>query len=220
MTRPQLKAVSRQTPEREALAERIAEYRAMFDQSSAVRNAIESRMWQRIDLSEKVEQAQKSVDEAKLNAAQQIIDGELDSNDRPTLTVRQARDSLQELNDQIESIKTIEGGLQDKKKEIETRLLPDAKLMLDSAFQLALKTSPEVIAVFNRYRMLQRDLAAQYHILQKIVENGGTPDAYRNWHVQHNPKDHDDVSEMLRQWDNALVALRLDADAPLPTSSA
>jgi hypothetical protein len=216
MTRPQLKDVSRRTPEREALAERIAEYREVSGQLSAVKTAIDARMWQRIDLKNKAEQAQKSIEEAKANAAQQIIDSELDD-DRPALTVRQARDALQDLNDQIESITSVESALQDKQRELEKRLLPDAKLRLDSALHMALKTSPEVIAVFRRYRALQRELAAQRKLLQKV---GNTPDAYQNWYVQHNPDDHDDIGETLRQWDDALAALRLDADAPLPTSDA
>lgn len=208
MAKSILKIVEQISPEREKLAAAIKKLKEKNDELAACADDWETRA----RLRERVEEAKKTLEAAKVAAVQFAIDQARGCAGDPPLSVKEARQALQDLEDQLAVSETMRDALKARADEL-SKEVGWAKISLESAVLGVCRASPEVLAIYEQLMTLQRTLAGQRKLCQAIV---GLPS---NWQVLHNPDDADDVSAEIAAWRSAIDNLSRDATTPLPTKN-
>lgn len=196
--------------ERAELAAVIAAFNALSEQLAGVAAADD---WQkRAELRENVEQASKAVETAKADAVQYAADHALGKVGTAPQSIKEARAALQDAQDQAEVAELLMSSLETRARELREEV-GYAKNHLIMVRKNVVGNSAEVRSIFAQFKATQRELAGQRKLLAFLAEYGMAP---TNWDVIHDPDDAEDTSALVAEWQAAIDALKLDADAPLP----
>jgi hypothetical protein len=215
MSNTALKIVTERSPEREALAVAIDRHRDLSQQLTATKKALDDGWQFRSAARSRIEQAEAAIEEAKTNTAKFLTDTALGVPGDAPMTVRAARDALEDAKNELEALLTVEAALKKQQAELTGQL---AWVHVDEAYRQVVCSHPGVLAVFARYKSLQRELAGHRLLVEALSRAGAVPDEHKNWHYIHDPNDAEDVSALIAVWQASLTSLRTDPDAELPTT--
>ena len=212
-----LKVVTEErTLERDALAAAIERHRKIGQTVAAVRTARQTandRLYGTGSARAAVDDAMAAVEKAKAAATQFLVDQAIGNAGAAPLSVKDAKRALAEAEDELDVVKTTENALGVRLRESEQELA-QAKHGINEAVRDVVKASPAVAAIFSEYETLKRRgaalLAMRNFIEQKLQ---AAPDDDSAEDAEDEPAN---VAAQIANWEAALAALRINADAPLP----
>ena len=209
-----LKTVTSRSPERDALSDAIERHREITEQFAGIRKArreTEGRLYGPGSAANRVEIAAKAVEVAKTAAAEHAINVALGKGAVPPISAKAARLALEEATDELETVKATSAALEAREREADGEL-HRAKRDIDEAVRAVIKASPAVRAVFREYAVAKRKVANLLAMRRFITERlNAAPDDLED--AEDEPGD---VGARIANWEAAVAALRIDADAPLP----
>lgn len=227
------------SPQRQALAEAIAEHRARTEQIAALESAVEQVHHAWVASSKRKEKAEAALREAKDQAADNAVAAVLGKKPAGVTTTKAARAAIEEATDDIEEATLADETLRARLQEAKT-FLPLSEDKLQNAAAAVLRESPEVARLTAAVTELQRKLAdagAALLFLDRIraladrsvsvsghdapVRTDGLPQeiVLAVQRLMAPPSTWNKLSAEVpgaRPWHQALTALMTDASAPLP----
>ena len=211
-----LKTVTSRSNERDALAAAIEYHRKVAQTVTAVRAAKQSaadKLYGTGSRRAAVDEAIAAVEKAKTAATQYLVDVAIGNAGPAPLSVKDAKRTLADAQEELEDLKSTEVAIDQRLRESENDL-GQAKRDIDEAVRQVVKNSAAVVAIFREYDVAKRKvanlLAMRNFIEQKLQ---AAPDDDSAEDAEDEPAD---VAARIASWEEAIAALRIDADAPLP----
>jgi len=221
------------TPERQELAKAIEELRQRSAEMAAVEKAIATASERVFSLAAAVDTATEDVDKAKADTVTHLVDHAMGGTAVAPRTIRQARNALQEAEDELAAARTARGELERRKADL---LFPVslATGRVDDAITAVLQAAPETAAAVAELAELVRRLAtlgplvtwlsaarvfaadAPETLLAKRLPDALDGVFFRESSVAPPDPRRDPAIDARPAWQAAVAALRSDAAAPLP----
>lgn len=218
MARPNLKAVDnvstqpQRSPEREALHRALAARDDAQRRVTAIRQAQEQALSQARTARDTLERAEAGVQVAKTQAARHLVDSALGKAGPTPVTLREARQAVQDARDDVEAAEAAQADLEQQLKAAESKFNL-ARVVFDRAYREALSADPAVNSLLDEKEALTAKLLDIDAALCILAGAGGVPHAgVVTLEVQNHVK----VCELAQQWRTAIDALEQDADAVMP----
>ena len=215
MSQPQLKTVSSRSNERQMLAAAIEHHREVAQTVAAIRAAKQTasdRLYGTGSARAKVDDATAAVEKAKAAATQFLVDQAIGNAGAAPLSVKDAKRTLADAEDELDVAKSTEIALGQRLRESEQELA-QAKRDIDEAVRRVIKCSPETASIFAEYEAVTRKCSALLAMRAFIAEKlHAEPDDLEDG-TDDEPAD---VAARIASWEEAIASLRIDADASLP----
>ena len=206
--------VQQRSPERAALAEKIANLTAVTAERDRVYDA-HGRAEAAVYASNRaIEEAEEALALAREREPSRLVQSYLGEADDNLPTVKDAEAALRAATAQLETARRARDLLSDRLQQAEQEI-GYAESRRDAALGAMLQASPEVIALLSEYRRQQERTSALAEMLRTVSRVAGIPREYKNWEsirTDYRVADLPGVS----QWVSAINGLRADADAALP----
>lgn len=207
-------AAPERTPAREALAKAIVKRNEAAARVEAIESARRTAQQNVFVAQTALEDAQQNVETAKANAAKHLTDTALGKTTAAPLSIRAARNIVQDAEDQLDAAVAARAALSDDNPEIKSAQssLDIAELHVSEAIRAVVASDPVTAKMLHRARKVQRELAEYSEVLYCLGSTrGGLPN---DEYFTREPAFHD--LTLMKRWDAAMKAMQNDPDVRLP----